>query len=44
MALLEKQSGKVGKMKPLCFDTCAHVYRIMGEVVADAFSVGKALV
>ena len=31
------------KMKPICFDTCAHVYRIMGDVVANAFSCGKDL-
>ena len=31
------------KMKPICFDTCGHVYRIMGDVVANAFSVGKEL-
>ena len=31
------------KMKPICFDTCQHVYRLMGEVVATAFSVGKSL-
>ena len=30
-----------GKMKPLCFDTCQGVYRIMGDVVAKAFSCGK---
>ena len=30
-------------MKPICFDPCQHVYRLMGEVVADAFSVGKRL-
>jgi len=24
-------------------DTCQHVYRIMGDVVANAFSVGKEL-
>ena len=29
------------KMKPICYDPCAHVYRIMGEVVAKAFSCGK---
>ena len=29
------------KMKPICYDTCSHVYRIMGEVVAKAFSCGK---
>ena len=33
-----------GKMKPICFDPCAHVYRIMGDAVATAFSVGKELV
>ena len=32
-----------GKMKPICFDTCAHVYRLMGEAVAEAFSCGKSL-
>ena len=31
------------KMKPICFDTCAHVYRLMGEVVAKAFSCGAEL-
>jgi hypothetical protein len=31
------------KMKPICFDCCQHVYRLMGEVVAKAFSVGKTL-
>ena len=31
------------KMKPICFDPCFHVYRIMGDAVAQAFSVGKAL-
>ena len=31
------------KMMPVCFDTCQHVYRIMGEAVAPAFSVGKEL-
>ena len=29
------------KMKPVCFDTCAHVYRLMGGEVARAFSCGK---
>ena len=31
------------KMKPICFDTCQHVYRIMGDVVAKAFLVGKEM-
>ena len=31
------------KMKPICFDCCRHVYRLMGDVVAKAFSVGKTL-
>lgn len=31
------------KMKPICFDTCQHVYRLMGQVVAKAFSCGETL-
>ena len=31
------------KMKPICFDTCQHVYRLMGAPVAPAFSCGKEL-
>ena len=31
------------KMKPLCFDTCQHVYRLMGETVAKAFFCGTEL-
>ena len=31
------------KMKPICFDPCAHVYRIMGDAVAKAFRCGKVL-
>ena len=31
------------KMKPICFDTCQHVYRLMGEIVEKAFSCGKSL-
>ena len=30
-------------MKKNLFDPCAHVYRIMGDVVANAFSCGKEL-
>lgn len=29
------------KMKPICFDTCSHTYRVMGDIVAKAFSAGK---
>lgn len=32
-----------GKMRPLCYDPCQHVYRVMGEAAAQAFSAGKAL-
>ena len=32
------------KMKPICFDTCQHVYRIMGDTVAKAFSCGKEII
>ena len=31
------------KMKPICYDPCAHVYRLMGEVAAKAFSCGKEI-
>ena len=31
------------KMTPICFDTCQHVYRLMGATVAKAFSCGKEL-
>ena len=31
------------KMQPVCFDCCQHVYRLMGETVAEAFSCGKKL-
>ena len=31
------------KMKPICFDTCQHVYRLMGATIAPAFSCGKEL-
>jgi hypothetical protein len=31
------------KMKPLCFDTCQAVYRVMGDVVENAFSCGKKI-
>ncbi len=31
------------KMRPLCYDPCGHTYRLMGEVVAKAFSCGQAL-
>ncbi len=31
------------KMKPICFDPCQHVYRLMGQEVAKAFSCGLAL-
>ena len=31
------------KMKPICYVPSAHVYRIMGEEVAKAFSCGKEI-
>ena len=31
------------KMKPICYDPCMHVYRIMGSSVEKAFSCGKAI-
>ena len=32
-----------GRMKPICFDPCRHVYRLMGDEVARAFFCGTAL-
>ncbi|MBQ3749576.1 MAG: hypothetical protein II863_19365 [Kiritimatiellae bacterium] len=39
------ENGKADaeKMKPVCFDTCQHVYRLMDASVAPAFSCGKEL-
>ena len=31
------------KMKPICYDPCSHVYRIMGKCVEKAFSCGKSI-
>ena len=42
-AALTDGKPDAAKMKPICFDPCAHVYRIMGDVVATAFSVGKSV-
>ena len=42
-AALTDGKPDAAKMKPICFDTCQHVYRIMGEAVAPAFSIGKEL-
>ena len=37
--------GKVDikKLRPICYDTCAHTYNSIGEPVAVAFSCGKEL-
>ena len=37
--------GKVdlGKLQPIMFDASFHVYRVIGEVVGQAFSDGKKL-
>ena len=43
MPILNGEDGTPDVMKPICFDPCAHVYRIMGDAVAPAFSVGKLL-
>lgn len=31
------------KMRPLAYDPCAHLYRLVGDPVAEAFSAGRAL-
>ena len=43
-SMLTDGKPDAGKMKPLCFDTCQHVYRLMGDVVDKAFSCGKKLI
>ena len=43
---MKKNFGNKNWMFPmpvLMIATCGHTYRIMGEVVANAFSVGKEL-
>ena len=37
--------GKIdlGKLQPIMFDASFHVYRVIGEVVGQAFSDGKKL-
>ena len=37
--------GKVdiAKLQPIIFDTCTHTYHVVGEKVANAFSVGKTV-
>jgi flavin reductase (DIM6/NTAB) family NADH-FMN oxidoreductase RutF len=42
-AALTDGKPDASKMKPICYDPCAHVYRIMGEEVAKAFSCGKEI-
>ena len=37
------EDGTPDVMKPICFDTCQHVYSLMDATVAPAFSVGKLL-
>ena len=33
----------IAKLQPLCFDTCAHAYNVVGEKIAAAFSCGKEI-
>ena len=42
-SMLTDGKPDAGKMKPICFDTCQHVYHLMGDVVDKAFSCGKKL-
>jgi flavin reductase (DIM6/NTAB) family NADH-FMN oxidoreductase RutF len=43
-ALAEDGKPDAAKMRPVCYDPCAHVYRAVGEAVAKAFDCGKGLV
>ena len=42
-ALAPDGKPDAAKMRPLAYDPCAHVYRLVGEPVAKAFSAGRAL-
>ena len=42
-AALTDGKPDAAKMKPICSDPCAHVYRVMGEAVAKAFSCGREI-
>ena len=42
-SMLTDGKPDAAKMKPICFDTCQHVYRLIGDVVDKAFSCGKKL-
>ena len=42
-AVLSGGKPDAAKMKPLCYDPCAHVYRPLGPAAAQAFSCGRAL-
>ena len=42
-AALTDGKPDAAKMKPICYDPCAHVYRVMGEAVAKAFSCGSEI-
>jgi hypothetical protein len=40
-AALTDGKPDAAKMKPICFDPCAHVYRIMGDAVANLGDDGR---
>ncbi|MBP5788164.1 MAG: hypothetical protein J6Y19_10180, partial [Kiritimatiellae bacterium] len=42
-SVLTDDKPDAAKMRPICYDPCAHVYRLMGEAVDEAFSAGQAL-
>lgn len=42
-SVLTNGKPDAAKMRPLCYDPCAHAYRLMGDIVATAFSCGHAL-
>ena len=42
-SILTEGNIDLGKLKPICFDSAANKYRVIGEAVGDAFSCGKEL-
>ena len=42
-AALTDGKPDAAKMKPICYDPCVQVYRVMGEAVAKAFSCGREI-
>ncbi len=42
-SILSEGKVDIMKFRPICFDTCAHAYNVVGEKIAAAFSCGKSV-